>query len=108
MLRVDLCVRSHEPLVIPGKALSPDDVHAKLEALSSVLAGDVLACSIIVYPTTLDADPALFGVEEWRNHWYCVCGGVSLVEVATCPRCGRSRQVGELRAWARQATRSRT
>ena len=103
VLRVDLRVQSREPLVLPGDARSADDAHAKLEALSSVLVGDILTCATAVYPTTLDADPELYRVDAWPRHWYCVCGGMSLAEVESCPRCGRSREVGELSATSLQA-----
>lgn len=105
MLRVDLRVKSREPLVLPGDARSADDAHAKLEALSSVLVGDILSCTTTVYPTTLDADPRLFPVDVWRRHWYCVCGGMSLAEVRRCPQCGRSREAGELLAPESQTAR---
>jgi hypothetical protein len=90
LLRVDAGIVSRVPL-IDGSAYSVDDARTKLEALSNALRGEVVGLEIRIYPTALACDRTLLPVYSRWPHWFCVCGAVSLDELAACANCGRAR-----------------
>lgn len=63
-VRVDIRVVTTEPLV-DSDATSYEDARDKLEALSCVIAGDVTALEVDVYPTALRRDTRLLAVPPW-------------------------------------------
>jgi hypothetical protein len=90
MLRVDVRVVSHEPL-LDASAASAEDARSKLEAVSCAFAGDITRVDTRICPTSLTGHLDLFPVAPWPPHWYCVCGRIGLDEIETCASCGRFR-----------------
>lgn len=72
LVRFDMRVVSREPL-IGADAVGAHDARAKLEALSSALAGEVVALEARLYPTSPGADPLLWPVSSWPVPWSCAC-----------------------------------
>lgn len=90
MVRIDVRVTSHEPLV-HGSAYSANDARMKLEALSHIVTSDLIGFQVQVYRSTLDVNAGSFEPSPWVDHWYCTCGGMSLEPMTACLGCATPR-----------------
>lgn len=100
LLRLDLVLRSTEPL-IEGSAATVADARAKLEALTSFSTPVPVMIETAITPTDLAWDRSLLVIDHWPEHWYCECGQPVIMELGQCPRCGRPRRRGA--AWTSSA-----